>query len=415
MPIERLKVTNFMGLTDLEIRPQGPVVTISGPNGAGKSSAFKAVEAVVFGKRSHPSKPIHEGAEEAEVELDVPGLRAVGKWTEAGNYYLKVRTIDGTTVGRGQEALERLFGDRTFNPVSFISDKPANQNAVLARLGGIDLEKHQADVKELYERRTDVNRRVKSEKARLDAMPRHPGADAELSADSMRDAIEKAAAARREYDDRIRQRDTVSRLVTKSREDVERLKQALSGVERELAEHEQKLREATEAAKGDPPSETTAIQERMREIEAHNAKVRQNNERDALAKSVAALEAQSEDMTSEMELLEDSVRRRLAKSALPIDGLAFSQAGPTLHGTPLDQCSTAEQIAVSVAVGMALNPNAQVMFIRDGSLCDDATVAQLTKLAAEHGIQIWRELVTNGEDVGFTIREGRLVGGEVAP
>ena len=42
----------------------------------------------------------------------------------------------------------------------------------------------------------------------------------------------------------------------------------------------------------------------------------------------------------------------------------------TYNNVPFDQCSSSEQLRVSLAMGLALNPKLKVILIRDGSLLD---------------------------------------------
>ncbi|NGZ99664.1 hypothetical protein G5V59_02720 [Nocardioides sp. W3-2-3] len=46
----------------------------------------------------------------------------------------------------------------------------------------------------------------------------------------------------------------------------------------------------------------------------------------------------------------------LAKATFPVDGLGFDDDGVTYQGVPFAQASSAEQIRVSLAMAMSLNP-----------------------------------------------------------
>jgi hypothetical protein len=86
------------------------------------------------------------------------------------------------------------------------------------------------------------------------------------------------------------------------------------------------------------------------------------------------------------------------------------------RGFPFEQASSAEQLRVSAAIGMALNPELKVMLIRDGSLLDAESLRLLSELAERADHQIWIERVSTGEEVSVVIEDGLVAGrGEQPP
>src|SRR3546814_4371794 len=78
----------------------------------------------------------------------------------------------------------------------------------------------------------------------------------------------------------------------------------------------------------------------------------------------------------------------LASAEMPVEGLAFAigedgKATLMFDGLPFDreQISTAVQLRVSTAIGMAANPRLRVLRIMDGSLLDDDSMAMLAQMA----------------------------------
>ncbi len=91
-----------------------------------------------------------------------------------------------------------------------------------------------------------------------------------------------------------------------------------------------------------------------------------------------------------------------------INGLAFDAEGVTFNGIPFQQCSSAEQVRIAVAVAAALNPKIRVIRIADGSLLDSASMAEIERLAKEHDMQIWIERVDESGGVGIVIEDGAV-------
>jgi hypothetical protein len=92
---------------------------------------------------------------------------------------------------------------------------------------------------------------------------------------------------------------------------------------------------------------------------------------------------------------------------MPVEGLAFGDGDVLWRGIPLDQASTAEQIRVSLAVGMAMNPGLRVILIRQGSLLDDASVEIVRSWAEENDFQVWMERVDTSGKIGIVMEAGR--------
>ena len=85
---------------------------------------------------------------------------------------------DGTRFKSPQAVLDALIGQLTFDPFAFSQQKPAEQRATLLAAVGIDLDAFDVRRKDVYDTRTDVNRRAKELAAQLEGMPYHPDAPA---------------------------------------------------------------------------------------------------------------------------------------------------------------------------------------------------------------------------------------------
>jgi hypothetical protein len=92
-----------------------------------------------------------------------------------------------------------------------------------------------------------------------------------------------------------------------------------------------------------------------------------------------------------------------------VPGLGLSDDGVTFGGLPFAQASSSEQLRVSVAIGLALNPKLKVLLIRNGNMLDDDSLKAVAAQAEEAGAQVWCEWVTsNPEGVSVMIEDGRV-------
>ena len=110
-------------------------------------------------------------------------------------------------------------------------------------------------------------------------------------------------------------------------------------------------------------------------------------------------------LTEGLEALDKTKAKALEAATFPVVGLGFDDTGVTYQGVPFSQASSAEQIRVSVAMAMAMNPKLRVLRIKDGSLLDAETLEALRAQVAENDFQLWLEVVTTSTEGGAVIIE----------
>ena len=115
----------------------------------------------------------------------------------------------------------------------------------------------------------------------------------------------------------------------------------------------------------------------------------------------------SESLTEEIDRIDSEKARAIRDAKYPIEGLGFDVNGVTLNGIPFSQSSSAQQLKVSVAIGLALNPSLRVLLIRDGSLLDEKSLAMLGQMAEKAGAQVWVERVGVDDHTSVVIEDGQ--------
>jgi hypothetical protein len=157
-----------------------------------------------------------------------------------------------------------------------------------------------------------------------------------------------------------------------------------------------------------PEVECEPIHERIRNAEATNEKVRSNARRKLLATEHARLLALSTATSDAIEAIDDDKQKQLESAKWPVDGLGFSDDGITFGGLPFEQASSAEQLRVAVAIGLALNPTLRVLLIRDGSLLDGDNLEAISEMASEADAQVWLERVGDDGHCAVVIEDGQI-------
>lgn len=113
-------------------------------------------------------------------------------------------------------------------------------------------------------------------------------------------------------------------------------------------------------------------------------------------------------LTAALDQLDANKAKALSEAKMPIEGLAFDEEGVTYQGLPFAQASAAEQLRVSLAMALAMNPDIRVVRITDGSLLDGANMELVAKMAAEAGAQVWLERVSDEGEIGVVIEDGAV-------
>jgi chromosome segregation ATPase len=191
---------------------------------------------------------------------------------------------------------------------------------------------------------------------------------------------------------------------------------------REAAEALDKANEAVEHAKSalgelQPVSDGTVerVTHAIASAQATNAAVSRERERREHMATVEKLRTGVANRTKQIESLDAMKAEGLAAAKMPTEGLSFDEDGVTYNGLAFSQASSAEQLRVSCAIGMAAKPEIRIMRITDGSLLDSTNLAVIEEMAREHEYQVWIERVDESGTIGVVIEDGEVAGEEYTP
>lgn len=444
--ITSLRVDNFKRIRTVQINPDGSEVVVSGNNGQGKSSILDAIQVALCGKVAMPERPVRDGAASASVVVDVDGYRVARTITPDGGGKLTITTGEGHLVSQPQTWLDAKIGRLAFDPSTFLRQKPVEQADTLRKITGVDVADLDARKASVFAERTQIGRDRDAAKGAADALPRHNGvgteeqsiavvmqaqteatAKAAARADAVRLADEhrRAAAEKRARVDQLRATiaeataahvRTVAEVDAWESTEIARIRDAATGRraaasatrdttitdagtriannEAAIPKHDADADAADALAASIVVPDVTDAAGKIAEIETHNRKVRENARHAEAAARAAGLAEKYAAHTATLEQIAAERAARIAAAKMPIEGLSFDDAGAlTFGGVPLSQASQAEQIRVSMAIGIALSPGMKIVLIRDGSLLDPNSRALVHQIAEEAGAQTWIEVV----------------------
>lgn len=440
MRVVQLKAENFKRLQAVEINPGDNVVTIGGKNGHGKSSVLDAIYVALKGRAANAPVPIHTGKDKSTIRLDMGDLIVTRTFTRKGDTEytdtLKVENADGFRASNPQATLNALLGEIGFDPFEFAQKDPKKQAATILEMVplSVDLDELAEQDASDYANRRDINRDGTALAAQLAAIQLEEvpenAPDRDALTEQLASASEKNIAIERERTRRAqlaaqvdRQRQTAAsdrERAAELRAEATRLNEAAAQKAADAADMDKEADTAAQAIAElpelDAPVDSAAIQLELRQADATLALIDRQKRRAELSTKVDAMRAQSEGFTKK---LQDRAKLRtdaLAKARMPVEGLgigidAKGEAYLTWEGLPFDkdQISTAIQLRVSTAIGMAANPQLRVLRIKDGSLLDEDSMAMLSQMAIDEDFQLWVEVVGNG-GTGIIMENGAVRG-----
>ena len=471
MKITLIRAQNYQRLKFAELpMPTRGVVHVTGPNGAGKTSLLSAVFAAFGSAKAAPEIPIRQGEKSAEVRIETDEVDVIRKFGVSAKGEPTTTLIvekDGARYQSPQRLLDQFWSPIAFDPLAFSRLDDGAQYDQLRALVKLDVDPDDLENRNRrdYELRTEVNRdaaRLRGQASGIaypDGLPESEIDVGELGR-RLQEASENNAAAEREKslrerlaqqatDHRVRadallaeiepalaeMRVTLAARLTQIDEDIADLERRLAelrhrrnefeagaqagqdakrrALEQEAAEHSAKAAELEKALRerGVALAEPIDLQElvaRIEEARRINGFIEDRKRRETLEAEAKALEDRSAALTEQMAERTQQIRDAIEKAEMPIAGLSFAEGRVLYNNVPLRQASSAEQLRVSIAIGMALNPRLRFMVIRDGVFLDDDSLAAVSQMAVDNDYQMLIESIDPDGKVGIVMEEGEV-------
>lgn len=401
MTITALDSTNVKRLKAVSIDAAGKsAVIVGGRNEQGKSSVLDSIIYCLGGKPDIP-EPIRQGEDNAEISIETDRLIIVRRFTPSGTSLTVSRKFDDGTVAKlskPQAVLDELLGDLSFDPLGFIRKSAKEQAQTLRDISGVDTRELDQRRATVYATRTDDNRKLRELDAQLANM-------LSVSADTPDDEISLSdlIAEISSLEDEHAKLATCRQQITALEAEREEIRQREIRITESLASFNGMVSEIGE------PADVQQLRDKLANAESTNRAVRAKQARTQLgcSRDAAALVVQAK--TDQLDAVDHDKATMLANATMPVDGLAVDGDVITYNKVPMEQCSSAQQLYVAVAMGIAANPTLRVILIHDGSLLDSAHLQMITEMATQAGAQVWIERVSDdGDGCTVIIEDGEV-------
>lgn len=413
MKIIRLSAENIKRIKAVEIEPRGNVVKISGKNDNGKTSVLDAIWYALDGRKSIPDRPVRDGESRARVELDLGDFVVERRWTSNDTSYLNITSKDGTKYQSPQKMLDKIIGELSFDPLEFVNmDKNKQIETIIDAVDiHIDtkefelvtgkplnfipiLDEFRSAVKTVYDERTLVNRDISNLESRSKAIEIDETQVVERI--PVLSLIEQRRGLQITFDEMAKKLARVNAI----KSEVQKLISEMETLTVDLKSYEETPEEIDFKIKD--------IDGQLSRAEDVNKIVDDIELKRRIMVELIDKRRESQTLTARLEAISDYKERLISETVMPIPGLGFNDDGVTYKGIPFGQLSRSEQIKISMAVAMALNPELRVIRVTDGSLLDSDSMAVIESLAEYNDYQVWIEVVDGSGKVGIYIEDGQV-------
>lgn len=390
------------------------LITIGGENANGKSSVLDAIQAALCGPSKAITNPVHEGAEEATIKLMIGTgsevtYRIVRKFSKNAPPSIKVYNANGGLEANGSAVLKDLLGASGVDPVAFLNLEPIKQRNLLAELVGLNLDTYDQEIATAREKVKEAESHQNRLEARVTELPWFDDApeetvdaaalSAKLSGATIHNS--KATMLKTECDHLENRIGAMAVDIERQAAEIKRLTEDLEAKTAKLQDVQQQHVSKSLELAGFERIDTEAITAELSQIEQTNEKVRANQ---AKVRARAEWNAAEDHVKVQKEAEARAVKAKkdaLAAAKFPIDGLSFEGQQIMYNGQPLSQASQAERLRVAMAIALAMRGQVAPIILRDASVLDRASIAEVEALANKHGAIVFAEIVANQDDSGF--------------
>jgi len=433
MKIAHLKISNILGIAELEFTPAG-FTEISGPNGSGKTSVLESVKAAL--NAGHDATLIRQGEEKGEIVLVLDNQDQIRKRVTATKTVTEV-TQAGVKVSKPSEAIRALTDMLSINPVDFLRAPKKDRVRVLLetmpleadtellhRISGLPVSAqpgvHALDVinsvyKQVYDDRTGTNRAVKEKEATINqmelALPEAP-AGVDGTEDEITAFINEATEAKDAELQRIQtkldgmRRDSQA-IVDQIRADAQARIDAIKAEAAAAADAEKAALAINEGKAGIQREKTiTKFNEQVAPHQQALAIIKANREnvakREQGLATVKKLQEELGDLVKDAErqgkaLKDIEAYKAQLLNGLPIPGLVVRDGEIYRNDIHFDRLNTAQQVDIAVEIAKLRAGELGVICVDGLELLDPDAFEEFKQRALDSGLQLFVTRVSADE------------------
>lgn len=407
MKIAKLEIENVKRVRAVTLEPaENGLTIIGGNNGQGKTSVLDAIAWALGGDKYRPSNPTREGSvipPYLHVEMD-NGLIVERRGEKS---VLKVTDPSGRKAG--QQLLNEFVEQLALDLPRFMAASNKDKAQTLLKIIGVEKELAELEYKiqTTYNRRLELGRIALQKKKFADEMPIYPEAPKEPISASELILRQQDILARNGENQRLRsaleqlkgQREVL-------RNKIDDLNVKLAELNRQLEETESRIAVGEKTTAELVDESTDEIRESLINIEAINAKVSANCQREKAEIEAEQYQKEYESLSDDIDSLREAKVELLTGAKLPLPGLSVEDGELTYNGQKWDCMSSAEQLRIATAIVRCLNPDCGFVLIDKLEQMDIDTMRDFGAWLEAEGLQAIATRVSTGDECSIIISDG---------
>jgi hypothetical protein len=423
--IQKISVTNFKAISDLEIDFKGCTAILTGGNNKGKSTFLRGVIDRIRGIK--PELIVTNGKKEGSGTIELTtGEKFVWEFDIEGVDKLIFLTKEGYKTKVTKEIVARFFPP-SFDIDKFLNSSPKDQSKQLQKIVGIDFTEIDNRYKLAYDDRTEKNREAERFHVKLSQMLECEKVDTvdltelqakkEVERTRLNDLYKKNKAANDLLRDKWnKEKEEINKEVsefnsqqTENRLAYNRCYDAMGVLKADGFNSEElenfvktkgkailKDKVASELYPKEPEyvpempddKELQVIDKQILEASETNTKAKAYADYIEYKRSTEAAAIEAKDADIKVKAIEEE-RENLIKSAKMPAGIAFALDGITVDGFPLDKSQISSSKLYCAALRIASMNIGEVETLHfDASFLDKNTLAEIENWASDNDLQL---------------------------
>ncbi len=414
--INKLEAENIKRVRAVMIEPTADGLTvIGGNNRQGKSSVLDAIMWALGGNKYRPSEAKRQGS---TIPPNIRITLSNGFIVERKGKNGSLKVTDPTGKKAGQQIIDDFIEQLALDLPKFMGANEKEKAAILLRILGIGdklavLEKQETD---LYNERLTIGRIADQKKKYAEEMIHYPDAPQELVSAAELIRQQQEILARNGENQKKRadlahlqdKKDTLEQAVAALEKEIERKKQALDTVTKEVGVASKSVEDLVDES-------TAELEESIANIEETNRRVRANLDKEKAEDEAKEYKAQYDGLTTKIEGIRKERTELLGDADLPLEGLSVEDGRLTYKGQRWDNMAGSEQLIVATAIVRKLNPNCGFVLLDKLEQMDLDTLDEFGKWLEAEGLQAIATRVSTGEECSVIIEDGYVAGQEDQP
>lgn len=426
MNIQRIRISNILGIEELEFSP-GIFTEIEGKNGSGKTSVLESIKTVLNG--GHDAKLLRNGAEKGEVVLILDdGVRLSKTVTEKKSELLVVDS-EGYKLDKPKSYIDTLVDILSVNPIQFLTaDKKNRVNCLLEAipmkltkeqieksLNGMgekvkdDLSGHALEAitrihKQFYDERTGVNRALKEKSATLSQMEKSIPV-INYSGNELKEKLKVLDNEKQSMENKKNEflEKATNIRISKLDEEEQKFQESMKVIREQHEKNKEQIQTEFETNKQSIQSKFNEkylplIEElsKLNEQYSHISSFEKQKEiLNQFKTECDNLDKESSNLSEALNKLNDLKNDLL--NDLPLPGLEILDGDIYYNKVMFDKLNTAKQVELSVEIAKLRAKDIGIICVDGIERLDNETYQEFKKKAIESGLQMIVTKVANSE------------------